>query len=361
MKVINGWCLLLLLISLGTAAEAQTYDAVVSATYDGSPGARISGRPTYATISAAIAMAPAHCEAPYRILIQPGRYYEKLLVTKPNIHLIGMNRTETILTYDACSDTPDPAGGTLTTWRCATLIVSAPGFCARHFTIENGFDYPANARKSDDDSTKIKNAQAVAVMLSSGSDRASFMDCEISGFQDTLFPNAGRSYYHNCRISGHVDFIFGAGQAVFSHCDIVSRDRPGRNPSGYITAPSTKSCYPYGFLFDRCRFLKESPVMTAGSVRLGRPWHPGGDPQASGSAIFFDCFMDDHVGPEGYAPIGRTDSTGRKVSYEVTPESRFFEYKSHGPGALRTPQRPVLPDDATRYHTPDQVLLDWRP
>ncbi len=351
----------MLLIFLINASRAQNYDAVVSAKYDGNPGARIAGLPTYATIRAAIAMAPASADVPYCILIQPGRYYEKLHVTRPDIHLFGANRSETILSYDACSDTPDPAGGTLTTWKCATLLVAAPGFCAQQLTIENSFNYPENAHKNDDDSTKIKNAQAVAVMLSSGSDRASFTDCEIVGFQDTLFPNEGRSYFHNCRISGHVDFIFGAGQVVFSHCDIISRDRPGKNPTGYITAPSTKSHHPYGFLFDRCRFLKESPDMSAGSVRLGRPWHPGGDPQASGSAIFFDCYMEDHIGPEGYAAIGRTDSSGRKVSYEVTPESRFFEYKSHGPGALCTPQRPVLPDDAAQYYTPAQVLAGWRP
>ena len=61
----------------------------------------------------------------------------------------------------------------------------------------------------------------------------------ITGYQDTLFPNAGRHYFHGCTISGHVDFIFGAGQAVFDDCDIVSRDRRDASNNGYIAAPST--------------------------------------------------------------------------------------------------------------------------
>ena len=63
---------------------------------------------------------------------------------------------------------------------------------------------------------------------------------KITGYQDTLFPNAGRSYFYKCEVWGHVDFIFGAGQAVFDDCDIVSRDRGSKTNNGYVTAPSTE-------------------------------------------------------------------------------------------------------------------------
>ena len=63
---------------------------------------------------------------------------------------------------------------------------------------------------------------------------------KITGYQDTLFPNSGRSYFHKCEVWGHVDFIFGAGQVVFDDCDIVSRDRGSKTNNGYVTAPSTK-------------------------------------------------------------------------------------------------------------------------
>ena len=42
------------------------------------------------------------------------------------------------------------------------------------------------------------------------------------------------------KIAGSVDFIFGAGQAVFDECEIVSRDRGSRTNNGYVTAPSTR-------------------------------------------------------------------------------------------------------------------------
>jgi pectinesterase len=79
-------------------------------------------------------------------------------------------------------------------------------------TIENAFDYPANAAKPDSDRTKFKNPQAVALMTDLGSDRAVFANVKITGYQDTLFPNSGRSYFSKCEVWGHVDFIFGAGR-----------------------------------------------------------------------------------------------------------------------------------------------------
>ena len=58
-------------------------------------------------------------------------------------------------------------------------------------TIENAFDYPANAAKPDSDKTKYKNPQAVALMTDLGSDRAVFANVKITGYQDTLFPELG--------------------------------------------------------------------------------------------------------------------------------------------------------------------------
>ncbi|HNW60115.1 MAG TPA: pectinesterase family protein [bacterium] len=340
--------------------DETSADAVVDVRFSGQPGAVFNGRPHFATIGQALAAAPAGA-APYRLFVRQGRYYERVTVTRPNLIIQGGGREETLLTFDACSDTRNPAGGTLGTWGCATLMVRAPGFAASDLTIENGFDYPGNARKPEEDSTRIRNAQAVAMMLAEGSDEAVFRRCIIRGFQDTLFPNAGRSCFDSCRILGHVDFIFGAGQALFSGCDIVSRDRPGKNPAGYITAPSTLASYPYGFLFLRCRLLKESPEMAAGSVRLGRPWHPHADPAVSGSAVFVACYMEDHLGTEGYAEISSSDSTGKKIIYAVGPDSRFFEYGSYGPGALITAQRPQLTAAAAAWYTPEQLLRGWQP
>ena len=83
----------------------------------------------------------------------------------------------------------------------------------------------------------------MALHLDRGSDRAAFVDCVFSGWQDTLYANAGRAYFKQCIILGHIDFIFGAGVALFDDCDIVSR------AGGFIAAPSTPPLQRYGLVF----------------------------------------------------------------------------------------------------------------
>lgn len=340
---------------------ASEWHAIVDSKYAGRPGAVVDGTPKFATIQDALASIQKEDTIRFILNIKNGLYYEKLNVDIPNVYLIGESRDSTVITYDASADTPSPAGGTYGTQGSFTLQISAPGFRAENLTIENSFDYPANAAKSEDDPTKVQNPQAVALMTTQGCDRAEFCNCAIKGFQDTLFADAGRHYFYDCEISGHVDFIFGAGQAVFESCDLISRDRQGKNPTGYLTAPSTSITYPYGFLFIECRLLKETPALPAGSVRLGRPWHPGADLRADGSAVFIRCFMADHIGPEGYAPISSRDSNGERIWFEVGPDSRFFEFGSHGPGAIASPARPTIGEKEAAWYTTTHVLNGWRP
>ncbi|MDZ7263004.1 MAG: pectinesterase family protein [candidate division KSB1 bacterium] len=342
-------------------SENMPYQARVVAGYAGQPGAKIAGEPTFATIKEALDFIPNTNDLPFKIFIGNGHYYEKIVVTKAHVQFIGESQEQTIITFDASADSPNPTGGTYGTQGCATLIISAPHFRAENLTIENSFDYPTNAAKSDDDPSKVRNPQAVALMTGPGSDCVVFRRCKIVGYQDTIFANSGRHYFAGCRIFGHVDFIFGAGQAVFEECEVVSRNRAGKNPTGYITAPSTLASFPYGFLFLRCHLVKETSELAAGSVRLGRPWHPNANPSASGSAIFMNCYMDDHISAEGYAAISALDSSGSRVWFEIKPDSRFFEFGSYGPGAIQGPKRPVLEPQAVKWYTPDQVLAGWHP
>jgi pectinesterase len=212
-----------------------------------------------------------------------------------------------------------------------------------------------------DDPRRVERMQAVALMTAGDSDRAVFDRVTVVGYQDTLFVDAGRSYFRDCKVVGHVDFIFGAGQAVFENCDIVSRNRANKNPTGYVTAPSTHVAQPYGLLFINSRLLKEDSYLPAGSVRLGRPWHPGAVRTAEGSAVFINCFMDDHIGPEGYAPISAVDSNGIRVWFEVDERSRFFEFGSHGPGGAPSEHRPQLTPGQAEWFTSDQALNGWNP
>lgn len=252
-------------LTISSAAGADAFDAVVGGSVDGS-------RPVFETVGEALAAAPD--EGPYRVLLQQGVYREKLLITRADVHLFGADRGGTVISWNDSAATPGPDGTTLGTPGSATVTVRAPGFRAENLTIENAFDYPVNAALPADDPRRVEAMQAVALMTTGDSDRAVFRNVTLRGYQDTLFIDAGRHWFEGCRILGHVDFIFGAGQAVFENCEIVSRNRANKNPTGYVTAPSTLDSDDYGFLFLGSRFLKEDGV-PAGSVRLGRPGIPG--------------------------------------------------------------------------------------
>jgi pectinesterase len=354
---------LLLLLAAPAAAAADPWpspDAVVDASYRGPEGARVDGVPRYHTVGAALAAAPRDPALTWFVLIRAGRYHEKLSVDRPHVTLLGEDRDRTVLTFDAASDTPAPGGGTYGMRGSWTLRVAAPDFRAENLTIENAFDYPSNHAKPNDDPTKLRNPQGVALMTDGASDRAVFENCRITGHQDTLFANAGRHWFHRCVIVGHVDFIFGAGRAVFDDCDIVSRDRGSRARNGYVAAPSTPISQPYGFLVIHSRLKKETPALAPGTVALGRPWHPFADAQAVGSVVYVDCWMDDHVGTVAWDSMSSVDPGGARLWYR--PENaRFFEHGTTGPGAVASPSRRVLTDGEARAYTPARVLDGWDP
>ena len=342
------------------ATTTTHYAAIVDARFRGADGDSASGTPMFRSLGAALTALPPNGVGRAAILMKNGRYHEKLTIDRPYVSIVGETRDSTILTYDAAADTPNPGGGTYGTRGSFTLRVVAPDFRAENLTIENAFDYPANVAKPDGDKTKLRNMQAVALMLDLGSDRATFVNVKITGFQDTLFPNSGRSYFARCEVWGHVDFIFGAGQAVFDDCDIVSRDRDSKTNNGYVTAASTDVAQPFGFLFIRSRLRKERPQMAPNSVTLGRPWHPFANPRAVASVAFIDCWMDDHIGERGWDRMSSVDSTGTRVWYEPA-SARFVEYGTTGPGAERSETRRMLSNgDAARY-TPSAALSGWVP
>ncbi|MEC5385864.1 pectinesterase family protein [Uliginosibacterium sp. H3] len=355
-----------------TAFQSAAKSALVDAGYSGKAGAIVDGVAQFKTVQQALDAAPDNSPTPWRIAIRNGRYYEKLEITKPNIRFIGESRDKTILTFDAYSGLNKPGGGgAWGTNGCATLIVRATDFAALDITIENGFDYPANDKKDPKDPTYTNAGQAVAVMTAKGADRSFFANVKITGHQDTLFVDAGRSLFRKCYVSGNVDFIFGAGQSVFEECEIVTRPRtkPGVNPVGYVTAPSTQISNPYGLVFVRCKLIKENGDVPAESSPLGRPWHPTttmpdgryADPNAIGSSVFIECFMEDHITSDGWAAMAGTQKSGPDRVWFQPEDSRFFEYKSSGPGAKTGAKRRQLSDAQAADYAIPKLLGDWKP
>jgi pectinesterase len=346
-------------------------NAVVDNDYSGADGSERNSVKIYKTIQSALDGAPIQNKR-YVILIKNGRYYEKITVNKPFITFIGESRDKTKLTYDAAADTKGPDGKAYTTYGSATLTVAAGNFTLKNMTVENGFDYPANDAKPVNDPTRLANEQAVAIKTDVNSEKAVFENCNITGYQDTLFANVGTQYYHNCYISGNVDFIFGAGQAVFDDCDIVSRDRKSTN-NGYITAASTQLSQEYGFLFVNCRLEKDGSRMADESVALGRPWHPTtnlpdgtrqADPNAVGCVVFKNCNMDAHIAKTGWAAMSGKDQYGQKKWFypQNLKDARFFEYGSTGPGkGPASETRKILSKQDVQKYTIENVLAGWNP
>lgn len=352
--------LLALAVTLAAHATAPRYAAIVDSHATAPDGSPVDGAPVFRTVGAALGSLPANGAERAVIFVRNGRYHEKLTIDRPRVTLVGESRDSTVLTWDAIADTPSPGGGTYGTRGSFTLRIAAPDFRAEHLTVENAFDYLANARRPAADSARRRNAQGVALAIDGAADRTSFEDVRVTGHQDTLLSDTGRAYFHRCIIAGSVDFIFGAGRAVFDESVIVSRDRGSATNNGYITAPSTPAAQPVGFLFIRSRLEKETAAMSPGSVTLGRPWHPFADADLVPSAVYIDCWMDDHIGARGWDRMSMTDSTGARVWWEPS-SARFFEHGTTGPGAVASPSRRALTDAEASRYTIALALDGWLP
>ena len=128
---------------------------------------------------------------------------------------------------------------------------------------------------------------------------------------------------------------------------------------GFVAAPSTPEAVPAGLVFDQCRLTREAGLPKH-SVYLGRPWRAGGNMKLTGFAAYVDCWMDDHVHPDGWTAMGYTNPAG--VRTQLTPqEARLFEARSRGPGAgLARPTRRSLADEAASRLT-KMMFGGWRP
>lgn len=292
-------------------AAPKRFDAILSDRPD--PRAARS----FATLAQALDAAPASGDKPFRILVPKGTWREQVTVTKPNVCLIGEGRSASVIVFNEYAAGRNRPGGPP---EIATMTVTAPGFRAERLTIANDFDYPHHMpAEVDYDRTGASGAQATALKLGEGSDKAYFEDVALTGWQDTLFTDAGRSLFRDCFVSGCVDFIYGRGVAVFDRCEIRSRTRPGKDFHGFIAAPDTDRRQPYGLVFLDCRLTRDAD-MPKHTMALGRPWrhtqtYPDGrygNPDAVGQTAFVRCWMDDHIVPEAWYPMHYNLKGGRR-------------------------------------------------
>jgi len=149
-----------------------------------------------------------------------------------------------------------------------------------------------------------------------------------------------KHYFENCYIEGTTDFIFGAATAVFKNCHIHSKK------NSHVTAASTNSIIPYGFVFFDCKLTADS---TINKVSLGRPWSP------TSSVTYINCWMGKHIIPEGW-------NNWKNPANELT--ARYAEYNSSGPGANPAARvkwaKQLTADEASKY-TLKNILGEWKP
>lgn len=282
----------------------------------------------FASVQAALNSVKSGNTAPVEIVIQPGIYREVITVdaTKHNITLKGEDAERTVIIFNNHAGTTLPNGDTLNTWTCATAFVYGNDFKAEHLTFSNDAGFTAG--------------QAVALRVEGN--RAAFYHCRFTGNQDVLFLSGSgvKHYFENCYIEGTTDFIFGAATALFSNCHIHSKK------NSHVTAASTNSIIPFGFVFTGCRLTADSGI---NKVSLGRPWTP------TASVTYVNCYLGKHIIPAGW-------DNWRNPANEKTV--RYAEYGNYGPGAdtaSRVPWAKQLTDDEVKRYSPGNILGSWKP
>ncbi|MCQ9182314.1 right-handed parallel beta-helix repeat-containing protein [Streptomyces sp. IBSBF 2953] len=289
----------------------------------------------YPTVQSAVDAVPDGNAESVTVAVAPGTYREKVFVpaTKPHLLLrgTGRDRSDTVVVYD----TPAEYGGSTGS---ATVRIAANDVTARNLTFSNDFDEAA---------VELKGEQALA-MKTTG-DRIVFENTAFLGNQDTLMTDSprltdlSRVYVRDSYIEGDVDFVYGRATTVIERSVIRLLSRGSDTNNGYMTAASTWTGNPHGFLITRSRVVSDAPRQ---SFHLGRPWHPGGEPQAVAQVLIRDTEL-----PAAVRSSPWTDMSG--FSWR---DARFAEYRNHGPGAAVTADRPQLGDaDAKAYTVADYL------
>lgn len=255
------------------------------------------------------------------IILQPGIYKEKVEIYKNNISIIGLDKTNTIITNNDYYHKIMSDYNECNTFRTYSLYVGGNNVKLKNITIENS------------STPSKKYGQAVALHVTG--DNFACYDCIIRSAQDTIFTGPlpkdlierhkdyilnplhtkgtpSKQHYKNCTIIGDVDFIFGSATALFEECIIKSIPRIKNDPNevdGYICAPSHPKELEYGYLFYKCDIIYEGNVK---NVFLARPWRD------YGIASFIDCKIDKHINPLGFDKWANTNRDKTARFYEYT-------------------------------------------
>ncbi|XLR61120.1 hypothetical protein S83_011792 [Arachis hypogaea] len=217
-----------------------------------------------------------------------------------NIFMYGDGPTKTIITASMSNVTHN-----LKTMFTATFVNKAGMFLAKDMRFEN--------------TAGAKGHQAVA--LRNVGDFSAFYNGHIHGYQDTLYVQANRQFYHNYKIAGTVDFIFGTSPAVIQRSKLIVR-MPLPTQFNVLVADGTvERNMTTGIVIQEYQIVPDSMfdhVKYQIKTYLGRPWKEGS------RAVIIESYLGDWINPEGWAPHATNEMKG---FLDIS------EYENTGPAA----------------------------
>ena len=334
------------------SANPEVPDLPFAATVDatGAGGA-------YRTIAEAIAAVPEGSA----IKIMPGLYYEKLVITKNGISLIGTDPASTII-YGYEADTGGIDGnllvevnllpaGTKTEPGEVAPIPAAPAANAS-FNAANLTFYNKGAEWNQAWGGAERRSIALALK---GVDRSYLKNCVFLGQQDTLYFRSGRVYAQNCYVEGDVDYICGGATVLFDRCKINTIQYPNGGiivaAAGADTGYASTAAFANGYVFRDCKITGHKSFEAADKkVTLARGTWVGGSATgstATGMTTFIRCDIQNIVNKNAWADWDSTNTAAKCF---------FREYQCTGAGASSA--RPQMTDaeyNAT-YATTEHIL-----
>ena len=318
-----------------TANEDGVYQLLVDPAYEGIAGAISGPYHVFSTIQGALDYAEKiEKGAVKELYIASGVYNEKIEITLPNLHIIGMGNTpdDVVIEWDSLYGLVDGGGFTHTTDSTQTVAVrdSAVNVTIENVTISN---YWNTQERMDEAGLAIERGLALLVQA----DRFVMKNSKLLGIQDTLELFTGRQYFENVFISGYTDFIFGTNNTTyFKNCTVhvIDTEKDDKGTAGYITAfkgsnKGSSDSIVYGAIFDGCKFTADAGVMT-GKTAIGRTWG------AYAAVAVINSELGGHISLDGY--VSSDNKNKRYISmngiHPTDSTVQFVEYNNTGAGAI---------------------------